>query len=149
MTSSFHGGMRYPLSRQLKPRSVTMLLPTELVTASAYGSFRHSSRSPLRMRYRYWSPRRAATSADHIPSPSGASGVVVGDQPLKVPATLTASAKGAQTRKEVVVPWRIAPMPGRVEGAGAPEASVMGPTPRTWVDMGNAPLEGRGTSGFR
>jgi len=59
-------------------------------------------------------------SADQNPLPSKPSGFAVEDQVLKVPATATALAKGAQTRNATPDPteslYAFAPMKGRVDG---------------------------------
>ena len=50
----------------------------------------------------YSSPTRApGTSVDQKPAPSATNGFAVGFQPLKLPATVTPEANGAQTRKPV------------------------------------------------
>lgn len=59
-------------------------------------------------------------SADQNPLPSEASGFAFVDHALKAPATVTALAKGAQTRKVTPDPagllYAFAPMKGRLEG---------------------------------
>src|SRR5215203_3526087 len=98
-----------------------MLLPIELVTWRAYGSIRERSTSFVRIVNRYSVPGPTpGTHADHVPvvpSPSRARGVWSPAQSSKVPVTKTASAWGAQTRKDVPSLPGMAPMPGAVDGA--------------------------------
>src|ERR1700757_2753579 len=88
-----------------------------------YGSMRHKSPGAegLVRTNLYWSPTLGpATSTDQNPFPSEASGLAVEDQPLKLPATTTELAKGAQTRNVTPVPapslYGLAPMKARLDG---------------------------------
>src|SRR5918911_2076397 len=100
------------------------LFPAELVSSRAYGSFFQSTAPVSRfvITNLYWCPIRASgTSVDQYPLSSLVSGVAVADHSLNSPATLTARAKGAQTRKVTPSGYGMAPMYGRVE------AVILGP----------------------
>src|SRR5215467_2637578 len=85
----------------------------------------------------YSSPVLASVmSADQNPLPSEASGFAVEDHALKVAATATALAKGAQTRNVTPDPagslYAFAPMKGRVERTtGAMEVDKVDIIPNT------------------
>src|SRR5262249_3562489 len=92
-----------------------MLLPTEWRTRLARGSMRQ----PPPTTHLYSCPSvTPGASTDQRPFPSGASGVLVLFQPLNCPATETAVANGAHTRKVHPPGYGIAPIPGRGEGVG-------------------------------
>src|SRR5262249_20967905 len=106
-----------------------MLLPTEWRTRLARGSMRQ----PPPTTHLYSCPSVApGASTDQLPFPSGASGVLVSLQPLNCPATETAEANGAHTRKVHPPGYGMAPIPGRGEGVGMspptlPEATCCPP----------------------
>src|SRR3954451_3352922 len=93
-----------------------MLLPTELVRHPAWGSFFHNGleANGVVKTNLYCAPMPApGTSLDQFPLPSLVSGFATMLQPLKLPATATLLAKGAQTRNPAP-PWNgIAPIPCR------------------------------------